>query len=91
MNHNKFACPCCGHKTFRHEPDGSYDICTVCFWEDDPIQISDPDYKDGANRVSLRQAQKNFRKFGACEEEMIKNVQSPSKGEARDANWKWLE
>lgn len=88
---HKFACPCCGYKTFSHNPDGSYDICTACFWEDDPIQLADPDYEGGANRVSLRQAQKNFQKFGACEKHMVKNVQTPSKYEARDENWKWLE
>ena len=91
MSLSNFACPCCGYKTFRHEPDGSYDICTVCFWEDDPVQLIDPDYEGGANRVSLRQAQKNFQKFGTCEEDMVKNVQPPGKDEARDENWKWLE
>ncbi|WP_208025565.1 CPCC family cysteine-rich protein [Niastella caeni] len=34
----KFGCPCCGYKTFKHEPNGSYDICLVCYWENDPIQ-----------------------------------------------------
>jgi rubrerythrin len=88
---HKFACPCCGYKTFKHEPDGSYNICNVCFWEDDSIQLADPDYEGGANRVSLRQAQKNFQKFGACEENMVNNVQPPSNDEARDKNWKWIE
>src|SRR5690606_12928585 len=29
----KFTCPCCGHKTFYYEPDGSFVICPVCYWE----------------------------------------------------------
>jgi hypothetical protein len=87
----KFACPCCGYMTFNYKPDGSYDICGVCFWEDDPIQLQDPDYEAGANSVSLRQAQRNFLEFGACDREMLHNVRPPAKDEARDKNWKPLD
>lgn len=87
----KFACPCCGYKTFAEQPSGHYDICEVCFWEDDPIQFDDPNYEGGANRVSLRQGQKNFIEFGACEIEMVKNVRHPTKDEQREENWKPLE
>jgi len=86
-----FACPCCGFKTFGKQPNGSYDICPVCFWEDDPIQLDDPNYEGGANRVSLKQGQRNFIELGACEREMIKNVRQPTKDEQRDENWKPLE
>lgn len=86
-----FACPCCGYKTFREQLDGSYDVCQVCFWEDDPIQLDDPNYAGGANRVSLRQGRKNFIEFSVCEIEMIKNVRQPTKEEQRDENWKPLE
>jgi hypothetical protein len=85
-----FACPCCGYKTFDHEPNGSYDICSVCFWEDDPIQLEDPDYEGGANPMSLRQAQQNFLEFGACDREMLRNVRPPAKDEERDENWRPL-
>lgn len=87
----KFACPCCGYKTFKEQPNGSYDICQVCFWEDDPIQLDNPDYEGGANRVSLKQGQKNFVEFGACEREMTKNVRQPTKDEQREKNWKPLD
>ncbi len=43
----KYKCPCCGFYTFEHRPNGSYDLCDVCYWEDDPIQLDDPDF-DGA-------------------------------------------
>lgn len=86
----RFDCPCCGYKTFNHKPDGSYDICAVCFWEDDPIQLSDPDYEGGANRVSLKQGQRNFAEFGACEKEMVQNVRQPTDDEQRDKDWKPL-
>ena len=86
-----FACPCCGYKTLSERPNGTYDICPVCFWEDDPIQLADPDYEGGANRVSLRQGQLNFKEYCACEKEMIKNVRQPKKEEKRDDNWKIIE
>jgi len=87
----RFACPCCGYKTFSHEPDGSYEICKVCFWEDDPVQLKRPDYEGGANKVSLRQAQKNFQEFGACEKEMVKRVRKPTPDETRDESWRPLD
>lgn len=83
----KYACPCCGYKTFNEIPNGTYDICPVCFWEDDPIQFDDPNYEGGANRVSLKQGQMNFIEFGACEREMIINVRKPYTDEQRDENW----
>lgn len=37
----KYKCPCCSFYTFYDKPNGNYDICPVCFWEDDPIQLVD--------------------------------------------------
>ncbi|MDR1013527.1 MAG: hypothetical protein LBL86_00885 [Coriobacteriales bacterium] len=45
------ACPICGFKTLR--VDEIHDICPVCMWEDDPIQVDDPDFWGGANSLSL--------------------------------------
>ncbi len=73
----KYQCPCCGYATFENEPDGNYDICPVCFWEDDPFQAQDPDMSGGANGVSLNEARANFAKFGACEERFVGNVRAP--------------
>ena len=77
----KYKCPCCGYYTFNERVNGNYDICEVCFWEDDPIQLDDPEYEGGANRVSLNQARKNFLEFGACEEDMIPHVRRPNDDE----------
>jgi hypothetical protein len=84
----KYFCPCCGYDTFEEEPSGTYDICPICFWEDDPIQLKDPDYEGGANQVSLRQAQINFDNFGACVEGLIRNVIKPDKSYKRNPQWK---
>ncbi|WP_448262693.1 CPCC family cysteine-rich protein [Microbacterium aurum] len=45
-------CPCCGHLTLG-QPPGSYELCPVCFWEDDAVQLRWPTYPGGANRPSL--------------------------------------
>lgn len=74
------ACPCCGHLTFGPEL-GSYDICPVCFWEDDPVQLADPSYAGGANVPSLEEARENYKRFGAMEERFIGNVRPPRDAE----------
>lgn len=88
ITNSKFACPCCGHKTFTEQPNGTYIICPVCFWEDDPIQLNNPDYEGGANKISLKQAQKNFIEFGACDLDMKQNVRQANLEEPKDKNWK---
>ena len=88
---NKFACPCCGYKTLDEKPLGTYDICPVCFWEDDPVQFSDPDCPGGANHVSLRQAQRGFLEFGVSELRFKENVRPPQSGEERDPGWRPLD
>lgn len=55
---SKFKCPCCGFYTL--ESRGNYEICPVCFWEDDEVQESEPDMRGGANQASLNEARENF-------------------------------
>lgn len=84
----KYTCPCCGYKTL--EDSHEYDICPICFWEDDFVQFNAVDFKGGANHVSLRQAQKKFVEFGACEIKMLSHVREPSIYDVKDENWKPL-
>ena len=49
-------CPCCGFLTLEGEY-GSYVICPLCDWEDDPVQLANPTSEGGANKKSLVQAQ----------------------------------
>jgi hypothetical protein len=73
----KHLCPCCGYKTLDKEPPGTFDICPVCYWEDDNIQFDNPLYEGGANEMSLEKARLNFKKFGAVDKKYLKNVRSP--------------
>jgi len=80
----KDMCPCCGYYTL--ETKEKYDICPVCFWEDDPFQRDDESLSSGANRVSLTEARKNFREFGACEAAMLPYVRKPTAEEGSGAD-----
>lgn len=55
---SEHLCPCCEQSEFSEE--GSYEICPVCSWEDDPIQNAVPDYGGGANVMSLNEAKKAY-------------------------------
>lgn len=95
---SKYACPCCGCLTLDER--GGYDICPVCFWEDDAYlvigdgeirgvlvdnEVSDEELLDvpsGANHgLTLREGRENYRKFGACEEDMKRHVRHPREDE----------
>lgn len=58
------ACPCCGYRTLRER--GAYEICRVCFWEDDGT--TEPDLVSSPNHLTLREARANVERLGAvCE------------------------
>jgi hypothetical protein len=77
----RFACPCCRFLTLRER--GGYEICPVCFWEDDGQDDHDAArVRGGPNGIlSLAQARLNFGIFGACEERHRKNVRLPKRAE----------
>jgi Cysteine-rich CPCC len=75
MKHH--ACPCCGKLTLKSEPPGSYELCPVCYWEDDGVQFADPEYEGGANRESLNVARVNYRAFGASSRSALSHVRRP--------------
>jgi hypothetical protein len=76
-----YKCPCCGYYTLAEKANGTYVICPVCFWEDDPVQLNDPDYSGGANEESLNQSRINFTEFGACEKRVKPHVRPPNEDE----------
>ena len=78
---SRFRCPCCGHRTLDELPPGTHNICEVCFWEDDAVQFSDPDYERGANTLSLRQAAANYLKYGVSDQRFADAVRPPRSDE----------
>ena len=87
---SNFPCPCCGRQVFEEGP-GSYDICAVCFWEDDPVQLRWPDWRGGANRPNLIDAQANYASFGAMEERFRGNVRAPRHDETVEDGWRRID
>ncbi|MBU1036601.1 hypothetical protein KKF32_01020 [Patescibacteria group bacterium] len=69
LREGEVSCFCCGYKTLFQR--GGYEICPVCFWEDDSL---DEHGFSGANGMSLGEGQKNYRKYGACKREMVNKV-----------------
>src|SRR5277367_2064682 len=55
----KFQCPCCD--CFTLSEVGVYDICPVCFWEDDGTT---GEHGFSPNGLPLSEARANFREFG---------------------------
>jgi hypothetical protein len=70
-------CPCCGCLTLDKRAD--FDICPVCFWEDDGQDDHDADVVRGGpnGRLSLTEARANYLRVGACEDAMVPNVRPP--------------
>ncbi|SRR5581483_2356495 len=73
----RYHCPCCHYKTLDER--GGYEICHVCFWEDDGQDDEDVDTKRAfsPNHMSLTQARENYRRFGACDKRFLQHVRPP--------------
>jgi hypothetical protein len=76
-------CPCCYCQTLSKRDD--FEICPVCFLEDDGQDDHDADVvRSGPNgRLSLKQARSNYEEFGACDKQMVNNVRKPRSEEVR--------
>jgi len=83
----RYPCLCCGYLTMV-EPPGSFDICPICFWEDDYVQAKNPYYRGGANSESLIEAQVNFQTFGASNKGLVPHVRKPTPADVRDVGWR---
>src|SRR5690242_1102863 len=90
MSDAKFPCPCCGHLVMEGPP-GSDDICMICFWEDDVMQLRWPELAGTTNAVSLVEAQKNFARLGASEERFLRDVRPPAPDEKIDEGWRPID
>ncbi len=77
MNEKKYSCSCCGYLTLEEEGDGTYELCPVCYWENDELQNNNHDFEGGANKESLCPTRKNYKKFGAASYCFISMVRPP--------------
>ncbi len=81
-----YHCPCCGYPTLAAR--GSFEVCPICFWEDDGQDQHDAQrVRGGPNRtLSLSKAKENFRVFAACDQQFAANVRAPNEDEKRYRN-----
>jgi hypothetical protein len=74
-------CPACGFLTLSGEVYGSYEICPVCGWEDDGVQLANPACGGGANHTSLIDAQ-------ARTLQALPPTVTEHKGHSRSRSWR---
>ena len=72
----KFQCPCCDH--FTLDEVGIYDICPVCFWEDDGTT---GEHSFSPNGIPLSEARINYVKYGVSAERFVQHVRLPKPDE----------
>ena len=66
----RVPCPCCGYLTLTER--SCWDVCQVCYWEDDGQGDANADVESGGpNHVSLTTARQNFKTFGASERRFV--------------------
>lgn len=63
-------CPCCDYKTLKER--GHYEICPVCYWEDDGAEL-DEDYS-GPNHITLREGKRNFQEYGTSDKRSAETI-----------------
>ncbi|WP_369334942.1 CPCC family cysteine-rich protein [Xanthomonas sacchari] len=70
-------CPCCSYKTLSER--GAFEICAVCFWEDDGQDDDDADEVLGGpnGNLSLTQARANYQQFGVSRRQDLRYVIPP--------------
>jgi hypothetical protein len=84
-------CPCCGYLVFERPP-GSHDICPICRWDDDALQLEfATTLQGGANLPTLLQAQRYFAEFGSSDPREISDVRPPYAGEQKEPSWRPID
>ena len=83
-----YPCPVCGYLTFV-EPPGSYDVCEVCGWEDDALQLEfAASLAGGANAMTLVAAQNAFANVAS---RMVRKHPEAAIPRERDPAWRPID
>lgn len=79
-------CPCCGYKTLPQR--AYYDLCPVCYWEDEG---GEPWAYSGPNGETLVEAQQRYLAQNLPHRLRPGKVRAPKRGEERDPDWRPIE
>lgn len=82
QNRHVHPCPCCGYRTLPSL--GDYELCPVCWWEDDG---GEPWDFSGPNGQTLIEGQREFLALRRPYLLRSGKVRAPRKREARDPAW----
>jgi hypothetical protein len=63
-----YQCPVCDYFTLPRRV--AYEICPVCFWAYDELELDRLEHVSRPNHLTLREARDNFRRLGASSLEM---------------------
>lgn len=76
-------CPCCRYETLTEH--AAFEMCPVCWWEDDGQGNHDADVVRGGpnGTLSLTEARRNFEAFGASDQRFSDKVRRPMPSENR--------
>lgn len=83
-----YPCPVCGYFTFVESP-GSYDVCAVCSWEDDALQLEfATTLSGGGNALTLLEAQQQF---ADARDRLARKDPGSAMTRDRDASWRPID
>lgn len=84
------ACPCCAQVTLHER--GAFEICPVCFWEDDGQDDVDAHMeRGGPNQGTLWQARANYLRFSASTLSAKAQVRPPHVHETGKRRWQLVD
>lgn len=72
-----WPCPCCGFITIPNKGNALAYICPVCLWEIDLFIQRENEASDQNHGLTLDEARKNYRQFGAILPELKKYCREP--------------
>lgn len=79
-------CPCCGYQTLPQR--GSYELCPVCWWEDEGAEAWE---YSGPNGETLVEAQQRYLAQTLPHRLRPGKVRAPKRGEERAPGWRPIE
>ena len=86
-------CPACGYQTLDEGSTGTWVICPICFWEDEPYPLNEPDTVTGGPNgdLSIAQAREHVREYGDVYVGGGDSTRQPRPEESRHPDWPFSE
>jgi hypothetical protein len=77
----RYRCPCCGYRTL--DAPGAFELCPVCWWEDDGQEDADAEeVRLTVNgQLSLNEARAFYASYGAAHPRFLPYVRKPLSAE----------